>query len=92
MKLQDIKEIKVSDTCYGEIVEINNVDIVDIDKEDLIEIITEAILTDANSELLLADLLVTTAEWIAKDSIHSRDEYCHTCSHNNTMTTYIINS
>lgn len=89
MKASDINEFELGNHCYGEIIRINDKDIEEIPKEEIIEYINDMLTSDINSNSLMIELLKTTLEYMQFDVVESDSSSCEQCGGYNDYTKYI---
>ena len=88
MKAKDIKYFELGEHCYGKIIRVNGIDYEDLDKEQVIELITDMFENDINASSLIMEAFVNSLEHLQYDEVESDSDICEQCENYNTYAKY----
>lgn len=90
MKATDVKEFELGEHCFGEILRVNSIDITDIKKEDIVELLNDLFENDINSENLLRECLKIALDYFPTDVIEEDHDSCEQCGNYNHYAKYLV--
>lgn len=83
MKLKDIKTFETGNSCFGDILRINEIDYIDIDNQSILNLINQILTTDVNKDIIIKEVLQLCLDNLQFDLIEHSQDYCEQCGNYN---------
>ena len=90
MKAKDIQDFELGENCFGPILKVNGTHYEDLNKEDVLEFVTDMLLNDINSGNLLMETFKNSLEYLQYDCVESHSDHCDQCGNYNNYSKHAI--